>query len=253
MIKNLKQDTLRYVLNNNLLNDRGLVLEFGCWKGQTIDMISDFTSKNVYSFDTFEGMDCQWGDIDMRKFKLPSIPNKVHKLDKFTQRKKTNEISAFNKNVKFIKGFFKETLPDFLIRNKEAITFIHVDCDLYESTKTIFEHCGSRISNDCIIVFDDIFNVMNYEDHEYKAFNEWVEKYDIVYEWIGSSSRVLNDEDIKFVDSLSIKKECLNYDNIPRFNDTREEVLFGDKMILFNLKCQAAVKIISNPKFREVA
>ncbi len=251
MIKNLKQDPLRYILNNNLLNDSGLVLEFGCWKGQTIDMISDFTLKNVYGFDTFEGIDYQWDEVDMKKFKLDEIPNKVHKLDKFTQHKKTNIILPFNKNVRFVKGLFEETLPDFIERSKEAVTFIHIDCDVYESTKTVFKYCGGKISNDCIIVFDEIFNIKNYKNHEFKAFTEWVEENDIAYEWIGSASKVCNDQEIKFIDGLNLKKECLNYDGIPRFNDNKDEILFNDKIFLFNLKCQAAVKIVDNPKFAE--
>ena len=121
-VKIINSDTLRYILNNELLNDSGMILEFGTWKGQTIDMISDFTDKNVYGFDSFEGIDYQWGEIDMNKFKLDSIPDKVNKLDKY---KKCNSgvISNFNTNVHFVKGLFETSIPNFIKGNKKKNKF----------------------------------------------------------------------------------------------------------------------------------
>ena len=146
----LNQDPLRYILKNNLLNDSDLLLEFGCWKGQTIDMISNYTTNNIYGFDTFEGIDYIWNEVDMKKFKLDDIPTEVQQLDFNKQYKQTNIIKPFNKNVKFIKGLFDDTLPNFMQENNKKISFIHIDCDIYESTKTIFKYCGKNISNNCL-------------------------------------------------------------------------------------------------------
>jgi len=243
----LNQDPLRYILKNKLLNDSGLVLEFGCWKGQTIDMISNFTTNNVYGFDTFEGIDYIWNEVDMKKFKLDNIPTKVQQLDFNEQYKKTDAIKSFNKNVKFIKGLFDDTLPNFMQENNKKISFIHVDCDLYESTKTIFKYCGKNIANNCIIVLDDLFNNKGFENHEIKAFYEWVNENDIKYEWIGSNSKVCTVDEINFIDSLIINKDTLNHERFPRFNDNRNDILFNDKIFLLNLKCQAVLKILDNP------
>jgi hypothetical protein len=49
------------------------------------------------------------------------------------------------KNVKLIKGWFDKTLPTFIQKEKRDIAYLHVDCDLYSSTKTIFEALGNQI------------------------------------------------------------------------------------------------------------
>ena len=250
-IYNLKQDPLRYVLNNNLLNTSGLILEFGCWKGQTIDMISDYTPKTVYGFDTFKGIEYQWGETNMKKFELDKIPTTVHKLDKSEQYKSTGIITSFNKNVTFIQGLFSDTLPKFMKLHNNPISFIHIDCDVYESTKTIFDCCGKNISNGCIIVFDDLFNYKNFQNHEIKAFYEWSTENNIQYEWIGSASKVHTTDNIDFLDSLSVNKKYINHKNIPRFNDNNENILFNDKLFIFGLKCQAVVRIIQNPSLQQ--
>ena len=48
------------------------------------------------------------------------------------------------KNVVLYKGWFKDTLPKFLEKNKEKIDFIHFDCDLFSSTKLILDLAGNR-------------------------------------------------------------------------------------------------------------
>jgi len=246
--KNINDDPLRYILNNGLLNDSGLILEFGTWKGQTVDMISDFTDKIVYGFDSFEGIDYQWGELDMNKFKLDKIPTKVNKLDK-NKKCNTGVISEFNKNVCFINGFFEDSLPKFLEENRRKITFLHVDCDIYESTKTIFDHCGNLISNDCIIIFDELINYPNFESHEIKAFYEWVSKNDIEFEWLVTGSDVYDIDEIKFIDSLDINLDLVNSNKFRRMNDSRSEILYKDKRGLFNINVEVALKITKNPSF----
>ena len=36
-------------------------------------------------------------------------------------------------------GLFEDELPAFLARTEEQIAFLHVDCDLYSSTKTVLK------------------------------------------------------------------------------------------------------------------
>ena len=59
-IPNINYDPLRYILNNNHLDASGLVIEFGCWKGQTLDMISDFTENNVFAGQMFRSQDTRY-------------------------------------------------------------------------------------------------------------------------------------------------------------------------------------------------
>jgi hypothetical protein len=43
-------------------------------------------------------------------------------------------------NVQLIKGWFNETLPKFtnLLESDDKIALLHIDCDIYSSTKTVF-------------------------------------------------------------------------------------------------------------------
>ena len=77
-----------------------LWLEFGVASGKTINYISKFTNDTVYGFDSFEGLPEKWRNG----------------FDKGCFNRNGN-LPKVNKNVTLIKGWFDETLPNF-IENK---------------------------------------------------------------------------------------------------------------------------------------
>jgi hypothetical protein len=170
-IKNLEKEPLHYVFDNNLVNTAGLMLEFGVFSGSTINFMAKKTTNTIYGFDSFEGLPESWGRTDMifnkGAFNLKGKLPKVHQ------------------NVKLIKGWFNETLPKFLEEHTGPITFLHIDCDLYSSTKTIFDLVKGRLAPGCVIVFDELLNYPGWEIHEWKAWWEMVDETGIKYEWIG--------------------------------------------------------------------
>jgi hypothetical protein len=56
---------------------------------------------------------------------------------------------------------------------------------LYSSTKTIFDELADRFVPGTVIVFDEYFNYPNWQQHEYKAFQEFVAKHGITYQYLG--------------------------------------------------------------------
>ena len=73
-----------------------------------------------------------------------------------------------------VRGYFaniKET-----VLNDKPIAFLHIDCDIYSSTKEVFEILGDRIVSGTIIVFDEFYNYPGSENHEFKAFHEFLQK-----------------------------------------------------------------------------
>jgi hypothetical protein len=88
-------------------------------------------------------------------------------------------------NVKLIKGWFNETLPGFVANLNECVAFLHIDCDLYSSTKTVFEYLGDKIKPGTIIVFDEYFNYPGWQRGEFKAFQEFIQERNLKYEYIG--------------------------------------------------------------------
>ena len=69
-----------------------------------------------------------------------------------------------------IKGLFDDTLPSFAKTHTQPVSFLHVDCDLYSSTKAIFDILGDQIVEGTVIVFDEYFNYPGWQHHEFKAF-----------------------------------------------------------------------------------
>ena len=66
---------------------------------------------------------------------------------------------------------------------------MHVDCDLYSSTKTIFTALAAHIVAGSVIVFDEYFNYPNWREHEFRAFHEFVETHSVEYEYLGFTSQ----------------------------------------------------------------
>jgi hypothetical protein len=148
-----------------------LWLEFGVASGNTINYISRFTEGTVYGFDSFEGLPEKWRD---------GFEKGAFNRDGFFP-----EVSA---NVSLIKGWFNESLPGFLAAHAgKKVSFIHIDCDLYSSTKYILDALKDRMDTDCIIVFDELVNYPGFDGDtgELKAFYEFITENDVVYEWLG--------------------------------------------------------------------
>jgi hypothetical protein len=156
------------------------ILEFGVYKGRTINLIRNYFSKDykVFGFDSFEGLPEDW--VDLNK----NIAGDGVCVKGFFST--NNEIPDI-KDVKFYKGWFENTIHEYL-KEVEDIGLLHVDCDLYSSTKTVLYNLNDYIKPNTIIVFDEWVyysggNDRN-DDHEQKCFYEWVKDFNREYELI---------------------------------------------------------------------
>lgn len=86
-----------------------------------------------------------------------------------------------------VPGWFNESVPPYFAQHNEPVAFVHVDCDLYSSTKTVLDAVGPRLAPRAVIVFDEFFNYPGYKHHEFKAFHEWVASSGAKYEFLGWS------------------------------------------------------------------
>jgi hypothetical protein len=163
-------DLLEYALTQTKLG--GLFLEFGVHKAASINFTGEKINSTIHGFDSFEGLPEYWRD---------GYSQGVFALDK---RKGLPKVKS---HIQLHPGWFNETLPIFIssLKNEDTVSFLHIDCDLYSSTKTIFEFLGDRIVSGTIIVFDEYFNHPFWEDDEYKAFQEFIASSQLSYEYIG--------------------------------------------------------------------
>jgi len=171
-IPNINTHPLIYIFHHMKLKHKPntLWLEFGVCHGSSINYISKFTEDKVYGFDSFEGLPEKWRDgFDKGSFNRKGILPQV------------------NSNVELIKGWFNETLVNFIQTHNKKVSFIHMDADIYSSTKYVFDVLKDYIDKDCIIIFDEFVNYPGFDGDtgELKAFYEFITENNVVYEWIG--------------------------------------------------------------------
>lgn len=143
---------------------KGLWLEFGVSVGHSMYTLSNKTNNKIYGFDSFEGLPEDWDEYHKKGcFSLNGVPP-----TQFINGK------TFNENVIFIKGWFDDTLPEFLKKTDEKIAFLHIDSDLYSSCKTIFTLLEDRIVDGTIICFDDFMEWDYCQNNEIRAFAEYL-------------------------------------------------------------------------------
>jgi len=162
-----KFDLLTAALAQADLSGEKLICEFGVFRGGTINHMASRTSKTIFGFDSFEGLPESWDQgLGKGHFSVKQLPK-------------------VRENVKLIKGWFDQTLPPFLKQNTGMAAFIHVDCDLYSSTKIVFDLMGPRLAAGSVIVFDEYFNFPDWKDGEHKAFTEFLDRSGLTCRYIG--------------------------------------------------------------------
>ena len=149
-------ENLEYALS---LRPKGLVLEFGVFRGTTIRLIAKHCgAEKVYGFDSFKGLPEKW----------------VGSRNTATTMDRGGELPQVPANVELVAGLFGDTLPGFLAGHPGDIGFVHIDCDIYTSTREVFKNIGGRLAPGSVIVFDEFFGYHGFKEHEYKAFHEFI-------------------------------------------------------------------------------
>jgi hypothetical protein len=162
-----QKELIEYALSEVRL--QGHYLEFGVAGGGTIRFIAaQVPGQTIHGFDSFEGLPEAWsgtgirGKTFSRGGRLPRVPE----------------------NVALHKGWFSDTLPGWTAANDGAIAFLHVDCDVYSSTREVLTALVGRLQQGTVIVFDEYFNYPNWENHEFKAWQEFVQTEHLSYEYL---------------------------------------------------------------------
>jgi predicted O-methyltransferase YrrM len=156
----------------------GLVLEFGVEKGASANFIARRLHERgsesvVHAFDSFEGLPGEWSGTFERKGKF-SLGGRL---------------PSVLPNVRLHKGWFEETLPLFMRDHPGNLSLVHIDCDIYSSTREVLGSLRGRIQPGTVIVFDEYFNYHNWQRHEFMAWREFVEQEGITYSYRGFAAR----------------------------------------------------------------
>ncbi len=150
----------------------GLYLEFGVYTGRSITMIAESLGEDtpVHGFDSFEGLPEDWiAGEDKGAYnaggRLPEVPA----------------------NVWLHPGWFDDSLPVFLRQQKARVAFANIDCDIYSSTCSVLENLAPRLEPGSVLVFDEYFAYPGWQDHEYRAFQDFAAARGLRYEYLALS------------------------------------------------------------------
>jgi O-methyltransferase len=150
-----------YKLVKQTAKIEGDIAEVGVYKGGSAKIISEVKgNKNLHLFDTFEGM--------------PSVDSSIdtHKKDDFNDTSLStvkNYLSGY-KNIFFYKGYFPASLEGTDCYNLKY-SFVNLDVDIYESTKSALEFFYSRVNKGGMILSHD-YNALSCPGVK-KAFDDF--------------------------------------------------------------------------------
>jgi hypothetical protein len=135
---------------------RVLYLEFGVWRGDATRCVAGILrhpEAMLHGFDSFEGLPERWNiGANAGCF---STGGDLPQID--------------DPRVRFHKGWFQQTLPQFDLPPHEALV-INLDADLYSSTFYVLEHLRGAIVPGTFLFFDEFSD----RHHELRAFDEFL-------------------------------------------------------------------------------
>jgi O-methyltransferase len=159
MIGMIRLNNIEYcikdVINNNVEGD---LIELGVWRGGAVILMRallkemNVTNRTVWVADSFKGLP------PPNSAKYPA--DKGDKLSKFGELSVSEEMVKYNfekyglldDKVKFLKGWFKDTLPAAPIKK---LALLRLDGDMYESTMDGLINLYPRLSVGGYVIIDD--------------------------------------------------------------------------------------------------
>jgi hypothetical protein len=139
----------------------GDLIETGVWRGgATIFMRGvlkayQITDRAVWVADSFEGLP----QPDAEKYPLDKADthylwNNILGISQETVQKNFQRYGLLDDQVKFLKGWFKDTLPTAPIAQ---LALMRLDGDMYESTIDALTHLYPKLSDGGYVIIDDYF------------------------------------------------------------------------------------------------
>jgi hypothetical protein len=162
----------RYCINRvPQLQTGGVIAEFGVWKGDSINFFARNCPKaKVFGFDSFEGLEEDWYGFRLQKGFFST----------------NGQLPKCERNVSLIKGWFEDTLPKFCRElQQEKIQLLHMDADTYKPTAYVLSSLKKNLGKGTIVIFDEYFGYSSFRQHEFKAWQEFVNSEGIKYQYIG--------------------------------------------------------------------
>ena len=173
--RHLLMEATRYILRNNIEGD---IVECGVWRGGMMQIVArtiqseqknnpEINYRNLWLFDTFEGMPTPTHDLDRDMYRGEHASEKLKREPKsgpngeptvwciadLEDVKNGMRETRYNpSHINYVQGMVEDTLPTDLLRK---IAILRIDTDWYSSTKHALESLFQNVVTGGIIIFDD--------------------------------------------------------------------------------------------------
>jgi methyltransferase family protein len=161
------REALHAHVAKSIQDERVLYLEFGVFNGTSLRMWSRFLrnpGSSLHGFDSFEGLPENW-HLNAPKGAYRAV---VPQFD--------------DSRITLHPGWFHETLPRFDAPDHDRLV-IHLDADLYSSTKCALDGVAHLMRPGSIVLFGEFHDRL----HELKAFTEFLEETGMRFQFLGSA------------------------------------------------------------------
>ena len=152
----------------------GDIAECGVFKGATLLPIGLYLrqkgiTKRIIGLDSFEGFDGTVA-IDIELGGAADLEKRPGGFNQTSFEYVTERIAALwlQNRIKLVKGFFADTLPTL---PEAKYSFVHLDCDIYNSYKQCLAYFYERMTPGGIILFDE------YNDPPWPGCNKAVDEF----------------------------------------------------------------------------
>ena len=169
--------SIKNVIQNRIEGD---IVECGVGNGQSLSFIlfnliysKEHLNRKYIGFDSFQGFPEPSEEDNSRR--NPKKGDWSHTNEKFVLGN-LNDLGFDDKNyakIKFIKGFYENSFKREY-DNIKKISILHIDCDLYSSTKISLETWFSKVETNGIIVFDEYLNAATKFPGAVKAIDDFL-------------------------------------------------------------------------------
>lgn len=138
----------------------GDIAECGTWRGGVAILMRgvlaahEITDRTVWVADSFQGLPVPLpNSVDEGMYNLPqAVELNRFQVDLDTVKASFARYGLLDEQVKFLPGWFNETLPTAPI---EQLAVLRLDGDYYESTKVTLEHLYPKVSVGGYVLIDD--------------------------------------------------------------------------------------------------
>lgn len=131
---------------------KGVIVECGVGHGKSLVTLARAVEqfcpeKVVLGFDSFAGFPiAQAKDVGRRVREVGVVPRG------WTDTSVELVRASLDAPAKLVPGFFEHSLAEARI---DQISLLHVDCDMYESTKTVLKECLGKVSEGGLVILDE--------------------------------------------------------------------------------------------------